>query len=266
MEPESSNEQRRVALVTAAGGAIGRATVAALLAQDYRVIAADIDRRALDELAAHAISPALHTIVGDMTDRADVDRVFNSVRQPGSLHVLINGVGSSCSGSIHDLSVDRWQRMFDLNLTSVLLCTQAALPYLQAATGDRVIINISSTLATVADPTTLAYGAFKAALEQWTRSLALDLAPRIRVVTVAPGPVADTAGEASFDAATYAPLNPLGRFATGSEAAALIGFLASPAAAYLTGTTIRLDGGDSALGAGWGPLRTLVATQPNDPA
>jgi NAD(P)-dependent dehydrogenase (short-subunit alcohol dehydrogenase family) len=266
MEQGSGNEQPRVALVTAAGGAIGRATVAALLAQGYRVIAADLDRRALDELAANAIPTALDTIVGDMTDRADVDRVFDRVRQIGALHVLINGVGSSCSGSLRDLTPDRWQRMFDLNLTSVLLCTQAAIPGLQASIGDRVIVNISSTLATVADPTTLAYGAFKAALEQWTRSLALDLAPQIRVVTVAPGPVADTAGEAAFDAATYAPLNPLRRFATGSEVAALIAFVASPAAAYLTGTTLRLDGGDSALGAGWGPLRALLETQPNNPA
>jgi NAD(P)-dependent dehydrogenase (short-subunit alcohol dehydrogenase family) len=129
---------------------------------------------------------------------------------------------------------------------------------LERGDGDRVIVNISSTLATVADPETLAYSTFKAGLEQLTRALALELAPAgIRAVAVAPGPVSATGGEADYDTPDFARLNPLGRFATVEEIAGVVGFLASPAATYITGIVLRVDGGDSALGAGWGPLLAL---------
>jgi|GEM_PF-340457 len=249
----------RIAVVTGAGGGIGRAIAQRLLQQQMIVVAADSDANALAMLRDQARAETLETVVADVTQTEDVDRIFARVRQRGALHILVNGVGSNCSGGLRDLSLAEWQRKFDLNLTSVFLCTAAALPLLEATSGDRVVINLSSTLATVADPQTLAYSAFKAGLEQLTRGLALELAPSgIRVVTVAPGPVSATSGEASFDSAEWAALNPLGRFATPDEVATLIEFIASPAAAYLTGTTVRLDGGDSALGAGWGPLRAFV--------
>lgn len=251
--------QARIALVTAGAGGLGRATVAALLEQGMRVIAADVDQAGLDTLRDVYHTPALHTIRGDLTKPADVARIVAVAGELGGLHVLVNSVGSTCGGGVRDLALERWQRMFDLNLTSVLLTIQAALPLLEATSGDRVILNISSTLAAVADPTTLAYGAFKAGLEQLTRSLALELAPHgIRAIALAPGPVAATAGEAAYDSATFARLNPLGRFATAEEIGAMLAWLASPAATYITGTTIRVDGGDSTLGAGWGPLQSLI--------
>jgi NAD(P)-dependent dehydrogenase (short-subunit alcohol dehydrogenase family) len=250
----------RIAVVTAAAGGIGRATVRHLLAQQLPVVAVDRDAAALDALHASLNGQALLTIVGDMTSEQDVKHVFATAADQGHLAVVVNGVGSSCSSSLRDLTLADWQHLFALNLTSVFLCVRAALPLLEATSGDRVIVNISSTLAQVADPETLAYGAFKAALEQLTRALALEIAPKgIRAIAVAPGPVAATGGEASFETAEFARLNPLGRFATVDEVAAVIAFLASPAAAYMTGTTIRVDGGDSALGAGWGPLQTLLA-------
>lgn len=251
---------QRVAVVTAAGGGIGRATVRRLLAQDYVVLALDHNPAALESLAADSGTQALHCVVADLTRPDDVARSFERVSRLGRLDVLINGVGSTCSSRLHDLSINDWQRLFDLNLTSVFLATRAALPLLEATPGDRAIINLSSTLAVVADPDTLAYGALKAGLEQMTRSLALELAPKgIRVVCVAPGPVAETGGEEAFETEANARLNPLGRFATVDEVAALIAFAASPESSYLTGTTLRLDGGDSALGAGWGPLTVLLS-------
>jgi 3-oxoacyl-[acyl-carrier protein] reductase len=276
------NHIQRIAIVTAAGGGIGRAVVRRLLAQNMIVVAVDRDQATLDALAAeHSVAlaapatkrdrrvvreqeadrsaAALHLQQGDLTDPAQVERIFRAAGELGPLHVLVNGVGSACSSALADLSLDEWRRLFDLNLTSVLLCTQAALPLLRAAEGDRVIVNLSSTLATVADPDTLAYGMFKAGLDQWTRSLALALAPdRIRVVAVAPGPVSQTGGEAAFDSPRFAQLNPLGRFATPAEVAALIGFLTTPDASFISGAILRIDGGDSALGAGWGPLLGLI--------
>lgn len=252
----SSNE--RVALVTAAGNGIGKATVQRLLADGFRVVAADRDAAALARLAAEHRGAPLHPHVADVTDLDSVEDLFAAVEALGALQVLVNGVGSICSGGLRTLALDDWQGKFELNLTSVLLCSRAALPSLERSRGEGVIVNISSTLARVADPDTLAYGAFKAALEQMTRTMALELAPQgIRVVAVAPGPVASTGGEAVWEAERYARLNPLGRFATPHEIADVIAFVASPAARYITGTTISVDGGDAALGAGWGTLAKL---------
>lgn len=254
-------ERPRIGVVTAAAGGIGRATVRHLLERDLAVIAVDQDAAALEALSTTHQTHRLYTIAGDMTDATDVASVFARTAEIGDLAVLVNGVGSTCGSALRDLTLADWQRLFALNLTSVFLCVQAALPLLEATAGDRVIITISSTLAHVADPETLAYGTFKAGLEHLTRTLALEVAPsRIRAVAIAPGPVAETGGEAAFETDTFAGFNPLGRFATVDEVAALIAFLASPAAAYITGTTIRMDGGDSALGIGWGPLQNIRAT------
>lgn len=262
---KSNNEQTAVdvntlgiAVVTAAGGGIGRATVRRLLADQLTVVAVDTDADALQHLAAECSSSALHIHTADVTDPGTVKRLFAAVAELGELRVLVNGVGSQCSGSLRDLSLHEWQRKFDLNLTSVLLCSREALPLFERSSGDRAIINISSSLAHVADPSTFAYGAFKAALEQMTRSMALELAPQaIRVLAVAPGPVASTGGEADWEQDQYARINPLSRFATVNEIADVIAFLAAPAARYITGTTIRVDGGDTALGIGWGALERL---------
>ena len=251
MQPSA---QRRIALVTAAGSGIGKATVQRLLSEGLGVVAVDIDSSALQALAREHQDQPLWCEVADVTDTKAVERAFGRLDHLGALHVLVNGVGSVCSGGLHTLSLTDWQQKFDLNLTSVLLCSRAALPWLERSDGDRVIVNLSSTLARVADPDTLAYGAFKAALEQMTRSMALELAPHgVRVVALAPGPVAATGGEAAWEQERYVRLNPLNRFASVEEVAGVIGFLCSPAARYITGTTIVVDGGADAWGLGVEP-------------
>lgn len=250
-----------IAVVTAAGSGIGKATARHLVRNGFTVLAVDIDAAALARLANEQQNMPLHTHVADMTDEQAVENMFAAADQLGELHVLVNGVGSVCSGGLRTIELADWQRKFDLNLTSVLLCCRAALPRLERSNGDRVIVNISSTLARIADPDTLAYGAFKAALEHMTHAMALELAPHgIRAVAVAPGPVAATGGEAAWEGEHYAKLNPLGRFATPNEIAEVVAFVASPAARYITGTTIRVDGGDAALGLGWGSFVRLSNT------
>lgn len=242
----------RVALVTGAAGGLGAAIAEHLLAEGYRVIG--FDRRAISTSIER-----LTGVRGDATSEADVRALADRVAEQGPLHVLVNAVGSVCVGRFEDLTLEQWRAGLDANLTSVFLVTRAVLPVLSRATGDRAIVNVSSTLARVSDPETIAYGAAKAALEQLGRTLALDLAPRqIRVNTVAPGPVAETTAEARWDEAQYGALNPSGRFARPAEVARVVAFLASDASAYITGGVYAVDGGDAALGVGWGPLRRLA--------
>lgn len=247
-----------VAVVTAAGSGIGKAAALRLVRDGLAVLAVDKDADALGRLQREYYDLPLHTHTADMTDEHAVLEVFAAADRLGALQVLVNGVGSVCSGDLRTIDLNDWRNKFELNLTSVLLCSRAALPLFARSAGDRVVINISSTLARVADPDTLAYGAFKAALEHMTRAMALDLAPAgIRVVAVAPGPVAATGGESAWEAEHYAAFNPLNRFAAPDEIADVIAFLASPHARYITGTTLPVDGGDGALGVGWGSLERL---------
>lgn len=241
----------RAAVVTGAAGGIGRAVARKLLAEGYRVFAFDRDPITTEH-------PGLTAVQGDATSPDDVARLAAAVQAHGPLHVLVNAVGLACEGSFDDLTLETWRASFDLNLTSVFLTTQALLPLLRQAGGDRAIVNLSSTLARVADPQVIAYGTFKAALEHFSRTLALHLAKDgIRVVVVAPGPVSATASESRWAEDRYAKLNPLGRFATPEEVATLIAFLAGPDAGFITGSVHAVDGGDSALGAGWGFLEQL---------
>jgi 3-oxoacyl-[acyl-carrier protein] reductase len=243
-----------VAVVTGASNGIGAATVRVLLDGGYHVVA--FDTEPMLNTSEH-----LEMVQGDATREEDVERLAMHVANIGTLHVVVNVVGSVCGGRLLDLTPADWRNGFDVNLTSVFLVCRALLPILERTQGDRVIVNLSSSLARVCDPETIAYGAFKSALEHFSRTLALELAPRgVRVMVVAPGPVAGAAAEARWDEASFGHLSPLKRFATPQEVARVIGFIAAPEAAYLTGAVYAVDGGDAALGVGWGSLNELDAT------
>ncbi|HEV7666449.1 MAG TPA: SDR family oxidoreductase [Chloroflexota bacterium] len=248
----SADAPDRISVVTGAAGGIGRATVNALLARGDRVIAFDVDPSPFVQ------SDHLTPLAGDATRAADVETLLHTAVALGGLHVLINLVGSPCTGRFEALTLDDWRTGFELNLTSVWLVTRKLLPLLRATAGDRVIVNLSSTLARVSDPDTIAYGAFKAALEHLSRTLAIDLAAdHIRVVAVAPGPVSGTRSDQQWSEEQFGRLNPLGRFATPNEVASVIAFVSSTAASFVTGCVYAVDGGDSALGVGWGAPRRL---------
>jgi NAD(P)-dependent dehydrogenase (short-subunit alcohol dehydrogenase family) len=237
----------RVSVITGAAGGIGRAVAQALLERGDRVIAFDVEPSTL------APADRLTIIRGDATNPADVQRLAEAVSSLGGLHVLVNAIGAVCTGRFETLTLEDWRVGFENNIVSAVHVIRALLPMLRATRGDRVIVNLSSTLARVADPDTIAYGSFKAALEHFTRTLALDLAPHhIRVVAVAPGPVSGTAADEQWAEDRFARLNPLGRFATPAEVAGVIAFLSSAAAQFITGSIYAIDGGDSALGVGWG--------------
>jgi 2-keto-3-deoxy-L-fuconate dehydrogenase len=237
----------RKAVITAAGAGIGRATAEAYLGAGAEVWAVDIDRAALESLQqAH---PAVHTQVLDVTDFAAVAAFAASFK---AIDVLFNCVGRVPNGSILDCGEDDWDRSFDINVKSCYLMTRAFLPGMLAQ-GSGSIINMSSVASSIIGvPNRFCYGATKAAVIGLTKSIAADFAGKgIRCNVICPGTV-DTpslrqrlSGFADPEKALqdFIKRQPMGRFGTAGEIAALALYLGSDLAAYTTGAEHIIDGG-----------------------
>jgi NAD(P)-dependent dehydrogenase (short-subunit alcohol dehydrogenase family) len=166
---------------------------------------------------------------------------------------LHNNAGITALGNATELAIEDWNRVIATNLTGAFLCSRFAIPQMKKR-GGGVIINMASTQAFGNRPNAIAYGASKAAIISLTRSLALDHGrDGIRAVAVAPGPV-DTAmlrraaqvaspGEPDAAMRAWADGQPSGRVATAEDVAQTVLFLASSAAAYVTGSALVVDGG-----------------------
>ena len=241
-----------VSLVTGAGSGIGAATAAALAARGDVVVCVDVDPAAARRTAAGLGQAEAVTL--DVRDEAGWATVTAGVvERHGRLDVAVACAGIQVTAPAHELALDDFERAVGVNLTGVFLtCRAAARAMLAGGHGGKLVL-VGSVNSAVALPGQAAYAAAKGGVLLLGRALAVDWAPHgINVNVVGPG-VTATAMNAAFlaDPAQSQPLLariPLGRPASPAEIAAVIAFLASDAAGYMTGAYVPVDGGWLASG------------------
>jgi len=235
------------ALVTGAAAGIGRAVVDALSAAGVRIAALDCDATGLAALEGIAV----HRVTVDLLDAAAADRAVGEAwRALGSIEGVVNCAGIYPVTPLLDIAVEEWDRVLNLNLRAPFIVARAAARQMIEAKIAGRIVNISSTAATFCRPGIAHYGSSKAALNQLTRDMAIELAAHgIRVNAVAPGVVATAtvmeaaaaAGKAEYEA-KLARI-PLQRVAETADIVPLVMLLLSQASAYCTGSVLVADGG-----------------------
>ena len=240
---------RRVVITGGASG-IGLATAARLLAEEARVVILDINPELLD--SARADMPEISGAVRcDVRDPTDVARAFEQIDTIlGSPDVLIANAGISIRHAFLDITPEEWRRVMAVNLDGIFFCAQAAARRMSARVGGAILMT-ASTNGLVGHPNYADYNASKAGVILLARSMALELAPKIRVNAVCPGYVMTPMQRAEYTDEMLHETDakiPLGRHARPDEVAGLFAFLASDEGAYLTGAAIPLDGGELAGG------------------
>lgn len=183
-----------------------------------------------------------HMVRADVTEPGDVEQLLAECRTHyGHLDAVVNNAGFVSHVPFADMPEDDWALALDTNLTATFLVSQAALPLL---TPGGTIISIGARVASVGIPLHAHYGAAKAGLSGFTRSLGKELGPRgYRVNMVAPGPIETEAPVTPEARERYSRIVPLGRLGRTDEIAAVVLFLASDHASFINGETINVDGG-----------------------
>ena len=252
----------KVAVVTGGARGIGLAVAHWFLRHGHRVALLDIDAETLAQTATQFTGAQAARVFACTTDVADPDAVAAAIAAVdahfGRIDALVNNAGVAVFKPILETSYAEWRRVLGTNLDGAFLCTQAAAPVMLRGGGGSVV-NIASISGLRASTLRVAYGTSKGALIHLTKQQACELGNvGIRVNAIAPGPVLTEMAKQVHDASIisdYFDAIPLNRYGTPEEIAEAVGFLCSPAASYVNGQVLAVDGGFDASGVGLPTLR-----------
>ncbi len=242
------------AVVTGAGRGLGRAIALGLAADGHRVVIAARRPTELAEVAeeVEANGGAVLTVPTDVRDASAVEALFERAEATfGGVGILVNNAGVAAEGPLVELDDEEWDRIVDTNLRGTFLCCRAAGRRMIASGDGGRVINVASNFAVMGVSGFAAYAASKGAVISFSRALAVEWAKHgIQVNAVAPGHFATDLNAAALADPEIAPHIlrgiPARRVGRPEELAALVCYLASPAAAFFTGANIVIDGGASA--------------------
>ncbi|KQW42708.1 hypothetical protein ASC77_23800 [Nocardioides sp. Root1257] len=250
-----------VGLITGGASGIGEATAALWVERGGRIAILDRSQEAING-ALERLGPGAVGVLADVTDpptlRAAVAEAAGAF--DGRLDAVVNCAGIARPISAADGDDDEWSEMVDIHLNGTMRVCRAARPYLLAS-GRAAIVNVSSIAGSIGMPGRSSYSSAKAGIEGLTRALAVEWSPEIRSNGVAPGfvktPLSDAMVAAGkMDPAPAIARTPLDRFARPEEIAEAIYFLASPAASFISGQILRVDGGITVEGDWYAARRT----------
>lgn len=228
--------EEKVVIITGAGHGIGAATAVRLSRDGWKVVLADVDGTALENVAKPTNG---HPAICDVGLEADVQRlVGESLAKFGRIDAIVSNAGINPRGPLSELTLETWNRVLAVNLTAAFLLARAAEGALRDAKGAMVLI--SSTRAHMSEPDTLPYSASKGGLVALTHALAMTMAP-VRVNCISPGWI-DTGKSGPLTPEDHAQ-HPVGRVGQTDDIAAAVSYLLSGSAGFITGAELIIDGG-----------------------
>jgi len=237
--------ENKVAIVTGGGRGIGKAIAEHLLQVGVKVIIAEIDSEAgnATEIELGSLGE-IKFIQTDISNEESVKTVIHqTIELLGRLDILVNNAAISDpeNNPIEQLSLEHWNQVLTVNLTGAFLCTKYAVPHLRKYQG--TILNIASTRAFMSEPNTEIYSTAKGGLVALTHALANSLGPDIRVNCVSPGWIVTSEDQQSQLTPEDHQQHPVGRVGQPKDIAAMVVYLASEEATFITGINVVVDGG-----------------------